>query len=133
MCRIRCFTKELLFHCEKRGELKVSKGIAYPVTFLQEDDTAEPSDQATLVPEEEDAELDSLSRRVAVNLIRNLWKELASTKAQLSRFTSIIDGFPEEYGAPVLLVCYARKQRISTTLLPAILCPIKSTKIGRTE
>lgn len=40
----------------------MSKGIAYPVTFLQEDDTAEPSDQATLVAEEEDAELDAFTK-----------------------------------------------------------------------
>lgn len=37
--------------------------------------------------EEEDTELDSFSQREAASLVRNRRKELASAKAQLSRFS----------------------------------------------
>lgn len=91
LCHVRCLTGEEEFNCGNTGQLRASTGITDPVTFTCRDAQAAPqnhttTDQADHQDPEDD--LNGLEKKDLVQLVRNLRKELASTKTQLTHYRS---------------------------------------------
>lgn len=90
LCHERCMGEATDFKCGNTGELRALAGISDPVSFFSsqaQEATAPPPPSDQLEDNEDD--LNALQKEELQQLVRNLRRDLATTKSQLTNYRSV--------------------------------------------
>lgn len=137
ICHDRCLGEDTEFKCSNTGQLRVRLGIDDPVTFHTQNTQEAPtlSNLHELVEEEGEDDLAALRKEELVCLVKNLRRDLASTKCHLTNYRYIISGLADKRNALVealsivdtLLATYSSEDKQQRS----VACTAKPHKLER--
>ena len=100
ICHIGCLGEYEVFNCENTSQLRELHGIPHHITYYidRPDTPAAPVnvEDQDLQDEDSQDELNQLQKEELVVVVKQLRKELSTTKTKLMRYKTIVDELPEK-------------------------------------